>query len=86
MTMKSKAPLTPQEMQLRSARSRWSKFTKKERSEAMKRLRQSALAKTSSGTNKANLFQESDPSQVIVPEKQKSVKRPSPYVEIPPKP
>jgi hypothetical protein len=39
--MKSKAPLTPQEMQLRSARSRWSKFTKKERSEAMKRIRQS---------------------------------------------
>ena len=35
-------------MQLRSARSRWSKFTKKERSEAMKRLRQSALAKAAS--------------------------------------
>jgi hypothetical protein len=45
--MKSKAPLTPQEMQLRSARSRWSKFTRKERSEAMKRLRQNALDKAS---------------------------------------
>jgi hypothetical protein len=43
--MKSKTALTPQEMQLRSARARWSKFTKKERSEAMKRLRQNALNK-----------------------------------------
>jgi hypothetical protein len=45
MKSKSKTPLSWREMQLRSVRSRWSKFTKKERSQAMRALRRNALHK-----------------------------------------
>jgi hypothetical protein len=40
----TKQPLTAQEMQKRSAEARWGKFTKKQRSEMMRKLRLKGLA------------------------------------------